>query len=639
MRRPPVFRVVGASAVAAVCLLVACRRGDHPQGRTNAPIVLLTIDTLRADHVNARLTPALAALARDSVVFDRAVSVAPLTLPAHASLLTAAYPTRHGVHDNHVSSLREDIPTFPVRLKQQGYATAAFVSAVVLDHRYGLNRGFDVYDDEISGPERSATDTLARARRWLETAQRPFFVWIHLFEPHAPYRSGSYQGEVRAVDAAVEDFFRFLRGTGVWDDLVLSATSDHGESLGEHAEQTHGFFIYDSTMRIPWILKGPTVAAGRFAPLVRIVDELPTIVELAGVGGPPEQEQTRENDGVSLVPFLARGQSPRLEAYGETFLPRDQFGWSELRSLRLDDSKYIDAPSPELYDLAKDPAEGANAIGIRNEEAASFRRKLDVITQRSSAPPKPTRPDPVLAEKLVSLGYIGSSPAVTDPNGTELADPKQKIGVYNLTMSALELSEGGHVAAALQKLTEAERSDPNVAQVEFIKGNLLGRVERFDEAAKALERTLTLNPQFVAARFKLALALLRTGQAARATAALERVVQDQPDDFRAWHNLAAIAYSSGDLDRAEQLERKALAINADYAEAWNTLGAIHIVRKRPEAAIDALTTATRLSPTNGQAFRNLSLALTAAGQVERARAAAATACSIDRRLCEPGEPR
>jgi tetratricopeptide (TPR) repeat protein len=600
---------------------------------------MVTIDTLRADHVNARLTPALAGLARESVVFDHAVSVAPLTLPAHTSLLTGAYPTRHGVHDNHVSSLPDDIPTFPVRLKQKGYATAAFVSAVVLDHRYGLNRGFDVYDDEIAGPERSGTDTLARAERWLETAQRPFFVWIHLFEPHAPYRTGSYEGDVRAADDALDAFFGFLRRKGVWDDLVLSATSDHGESLGEHGEQTHGFFIYDSTMRIPWILKAPGLAVGTFAPLVRIVDQLPTIVEVAGIGGAPDQGQTRETDGVSLVPFLARGNSPRLEAYGETFLPRDQFGWSELRSLRTEELQYIDAPAPELYDLAKDPAEAANAIAIRKEEAQSLKRKLDAVARGSSAPRKRTGPDPQLAEKLMSLGYIGSSPAVTDPGGARLADPKQKIDVYNLTMSALELSEKGNVAAALQKLLEAERLDPGVAQIEFLKGNLLGRVERFDEAARALERTLILNPQFVAARFKLALALLRMGQPARATAALERVVQDQPDDFRAWHNLAAIAYSSRDLDRAEQLERKALAINADYAEAWNTLGAIYIMRKRPDAAVDALTTATRLSPRNGQAFRNLSLALTAAGQLERARAAGATACSIDPRHCPSGERR
>jgi choline-sulfatase len=637
-RRPSVSGIVSASALSAVLLLVSCRREEHPLGRPGASIVLITIDTLRADYVNARRTPALATLARESIVFDHAVTVAPLTLPAHASLLTGAYPTRHGVHDNNVSSLPDSVPTFPLALQRRGYATAAFVSAVVLDHRYGLNRGFDVYDDEVAGPERSGAETVARAEKWIAAAPRPFFVWIHLFEPHAPYRTGSYESEVRAADTLIGGVFDFLRGKGLWNDLVVSVTSDHGESLGEHGEQTHGFFIYDATMRIPWIVKAPGLAAGTFAPLVRIVDQLPTIVELARAAAAPEPATVRERDGMSLVTFLARGTSPRLEAYGETFLPRDQFGWSQLRSLRTDASKFIEAPVPELYDVTADPAEAANVMAARKDEARSLQRTLAAIAHVSSAAPQPTAADPLLAEKLMSLGYIGSSPAVTDP-GAALADPKQKIEVYNHIMMALELSEAGKVEAAIEELSAASRLDPDVAQARFLEGNLLGRLGRFPEAVAALERTLTLNPQFVAARFKLALALLRIGQPARARVALERVVQDQPGDFRAWHNLAAIAYSQRDLDAAERLERKALAINANYAEAWNTLGAIYIVRKQTTAAVEALTTATRLGPTNSEAFRNLSIALTAAGEPERARAAAAAACSIDPRHCASGDPR
>ena len=238
----------------------------------------------------------------------------------------------------------------------------------------------------------------------------------------------------------------------------------------------------------------------------------------------------------------------------------------------------------------------------------------------------------------MSLGYIGFSPpgAATDHT---LADPKSRIEVYSLIMSALELSEAGNVAAALATLQRAERLDPDVAQIAFLEGNLFGRAGRFDEAARALERTLALNPTFVGARFKLALAHLRLGRADRAATTLERVVEDQPDDFRAWHNLAAIAYSQGDIDRAEHFERKALTINRDYAEAWNTLGAIHIVRRQPAAAVDALSMATRLAPRNAQAFHNLSLALRALNQLEQARTAAATACAIDKRYCRSSERR
>jgi choline-sulfatase len=624
-------------ALAAAFWLAGCSRArDAPPPSS---IVLVTIDTLRADHVNDRITPELAALSREATVFDNAFTVAPLTLPAHASLLTGAYPPRHGVHDNHVYALAADVPTFQLRLKERGYATGAFVSAIVLDHRYGLNRGFDTYDDEIAGPERAAAATLARAERWIGAAPRPFFAWIHLFEPHAPYRSGSYEGEVKASDAALGAFFGFLRARRLWDDAVISVTSDHGESLGDHGEQTHGFFIYDATMRIPWIVKAPGHGARHVRLLVRIVDELPTIVDLARAGLPPDAAGPGPRDGVDLVPSMSKSDSPKLEAYGETFLPRDQFGWSELRSIRTENLKYVQAPRPELYDVAADPGERSNAIDARASDAGAFERALGAIVRSSRPPPgRAAATDPLLEEKLMSLGYVGfSSPGAA--RDMKLADPKGKLEVYNSIMSALELSEAGDVTAALAALQHAERLDPDVAQIAFLKGNLFGRIGRFAEAARALERTLALNPSFAGARFKLALALLRLGQPDRAATTLQSIVDDQPDDFRAWHNLAAIAYSQGDVDRAESLEQKALAINRDYAEAWNTLGAIHIVRRQPVAAVDALSRATRLAPRNAQAFHNLALALRALDQPEQARAAAATACALDKQYCRSSERR
>jgi choline-sulfatase len=623
-------------SVAAALCIVSCRPQSGAPGARRS-IVLITIDTLRADRVNAQTTPALAALEREAAVFDDAVTVAPLTLPAHASLLTGVYPPRHRVRDNELFTLPQDVPTLPTQLKQRGYATAAFVSAVVLDHRYGLNRGFDLYDDEIEGPERSGAATLARAERWLDAAPQPFFLWVHLFEPHAPYRTGSYESEVRAADAALDEFFGFLRRKHLWDDVVLSVSSDHGESLGEHREQTHGFFLYEATMRIPWILKAPALAARRFPHLVRIVDELPTAIDLAGADRGFQSGPGPTLDGISLMPFLSDGRSPGVEAYGETFLPRDQFGWSELTSIRTARWKYIEGPAPELYDLAGDPGETTNAIGARSEDAATLRRVLGAVARASHAPPQRSRADPALSEKLMSLGYIGSAPAASEAAGAPRADPKDKIEVYNLVMSALELSEGGNLPGALGALQQAERLDPNVAQIAFLEGTLLGRLGRYDQAAAALERTLALSPSYTAARFRLALAWLRTGRADRAARALQDVVREQPDDFRAWHNLAAIAYSRGDLDEAEALERKALALSPEYAEAWNTLGAIALVRRHTADAVDALSNATRLNPHNAQAFQNLALALQAGGQRDRARAAADRACALDKRLCKTGQ--
>jgi choline-sulfatase len=626
MRGRPRYPLAGVAV--AVGILLACRQSAVP--RRLPSIVLITIDTLRADHVSARLMPTLDALGREAVVFEQAVTVAPLTLPAHASLLTGRYPPAHRVRDNELYALAPDVPAYASALKGKGYATGAFVSAIVLNHRYGLDRGFDTYDDEIGGAERSGSDTIARAERWIEGAPRPFFLWLHLFEPHAPYRTGTYAAEVTAADTLLAGFFKHLRDSRTWDEAIVSVTADHGESLGEHGEQTHGFFLYDATLRIPWILKAPGLAARRLPQLVRIVDEMPTILELAGVAN--AQSTPSRADGVSVLP-LTRGRSLGLEAYSETFLPRDQFNWSPLTSIRTERLKYIDAPQPELYDLSTDPGETSNVVAARIPEAGRLKRVLGTIARSPSGQSAVAGSDPALAEKLMSLGYIDRGPVAAERAGAALADPKSKIAVYSLTMTALELSETGDVPGALNALKKAEAIDPDVAQVEFLKGTLLGRIGRYGLASAALERTLALDPQHTAARFKLALAYLRIGNLDKARQTLEAIVRQQPGDFRAWHNLAAIAYSQGDLDTAARLERKAVGLSPDYAEAWNTLGAIALVRRETDAAVDALTKATRFGPRNAQAFDNLSLALRAAGQSDGAHAAAKRACDLDKRFC------
>ena len=575
-------------------------------------------------------TPTLAALAAEAVSFDQVITVAPLTLPAHASLLTAQFPPRHGVRDNQIYTLSASATTYPWMLKQQGYATAAFVSAVVLDHRYGLNRGFDVYDDEIAGPERAAAETLARAERWIAAAEKPFFVWVHLFEPHAPYLAGSYAAEVTSVDSALAGFFKQLRDGGRWDDLVLSITADHGEALGEHGEKTHGFFVYDAVLRIPWILKAPGLASERVQQLVRIVDIMPTVAELAD----PKAAIAGEIDGVSFASTAARRSSSNLHAYSETYLPPDQFGWSALKAIRTGRFKYIEAPQAELYDLEADAGEQTNVLSSNGADADRLRRALNGIARGTQAATRPPDVDPRLAAQLASLGYVSSAAAMVDPETPNLPDPKTKLDVYNLTMTGLELSESSDLAAALKAVQDAKRLDPAVAQVLFLEGTLLGQMGRNDQAVAALERTLALAPRYAAARFKLAMALVRLGRTEQATNTLNELLREEPGDFRAWHNLAAIAYSRGDLDEAERLERKAIAIAPDYAEAWNTLGAIALVRKQPDAAIESLERATRLAPQNAQAFRNLSLALRQAGKADAARIAADRACALDRRFCD-----
>jgi choline-sulfatase len=600
-------------------------------------MILVTIDTLRPDHVTPEIAPALARLADTSLVFQNAISVGPLTLPAHASLLTGQIPPAHGVRDNHIFSLDAGTPTYTSWLQSRGYDTAAFVSAVVLDRRYGLADGFDVYDDAMPGqsPERSAAETLARAEGWLANRssgrEAPFFLWIHLFEPHAPYLTGSYAGEVTAVDHELGRFFSMLRTRGLWDDTVLSVTSDHGESLGEHGEDTHGFFIYDSTIRIPWILKAPTVAPGRFSPQVRLLDVMPTMLALAG-SSEMKEPVLEDVEGLDLSAYLAKGIDPGLSAYSETLLPKHQFNWSELSAIRTASVKYIHAPEPELYRWPEDPGETRNLVASEPALAARMRDSVARASTGSFATRR-QRSDVVEAEKFLALGYIGQAYMPVDAGGAERPDPKSKLEIYQLVMSALTLSESGRPDAALAALDRAERLEPDVTQIHYLRGVMLGGQERYREAAAALERTVALNPRHVLARFKLALAYLRMGDNARAETVLQAVIADEPENVRAYQNLAALAYARGDLARAESLARRATELDAEYFDAWNTLGAVYVLMDRPAEAVQALTRAVALSPRSGQAQHNLSLALRARGEAQAAATAEARACALDPRYC------
>jgi arylsulfatase A-like enzyme/cytochrome c-type biogenesis protein CcmH/NrfG len=618
---------------ALLCAASAC----SPPAGARRSIVLVTIDTLRADHVTAAIAPSLARLAAGAVVFDTAISVGPLTLPGHASLLTGQFPPVHGVRDNHVSSLDPGTPTYTAQLKARGYDTAAFVSAVVLHRRYGLAAQFDEYDDAIAGesPERGAADTLARAERWLasraDADRRPFFLWIHLFEPHAPYLTGSYAGEVTAVDRELGRFFEALRLRGLWDDIVLSVTSDHGESLGEHGEDTHGFFIYDSTIRIPWILKAPGLTPGRFAPQVRIVDVMPSMVALAETGA-AETTGSRPIEGRDLSSSLRSMTDPELSAYVETLLPKHQFNWSELSGLRTPAAKYIHAPIPELYRLRDDPGETRNLAAVEPELTSRMQR-IVAAAATHAAGSRRARTNTADTEKLMSLGYLGGAHAASAATGLQRADPKSKLEIYQLVMSSLTLSESGRAEAALAALARAERLEPGLTQVHYLKGVILGGQERYREAAAALERAIALDPQHVLARFKLALAYLRVGDNPRAETVLNAVIADEPDNMRAYQNLAALAYARGDLARAEAMSRRAIEIDPGYYDAWNTLGAVYLVLKRPDDAMQALERALAIRPASAQAHHNLSLAHQARGDAHAATAASRAACQLDRAFC------
>ena len=436
--------------------------------KPKANLLLITIDTLRADALSCNgskkvSTPQLDRLARGGVNFTRARSPVPLTLPAHASIMTGNYPPVHGVRDNGTYRLAEEQQTLAEVLDQQGYETAAFIGAFVLDRSFGIAQGFDVYDEGAWGTidtvgnlaaERNAKVVYDAFSKWLEgrAGGKPFFVWIHLYDPHAPYlppepyrtrfADDPYAGEVAYVDAVVGRIVEDLRSRALLDSTLVAVVGDHGEGLGEHKEQTHSLLIYNSTLHVPMLLSFPGfIPSGKtVAQLTRTIDLAPTILDYLGVS--PTFGQ-----GTSLRP-LVDGESPDEEmlAYSESLYPSLNLGWSELRGLESGRYRFILAPRPELYDLTNDPGEEENLIDSNPVMADQLERSLASLT-KSMRPPagdSSQAVDPRTEEMLRSLGYIsGSHPA--SPGESSSVDPKDRLGLWGTIEARLVSYQPGEL--------------------------------------------------------------------------------------------------------------------------------------------------------------------------------------------------
>ena len=413
-------------------------------------VLIITLDTTRADYISTygsarAATPSIDRLAADGVVFEQAVSVAPLTLPAHTSLFTGLLPFRHGVRDNAAAPLGADHETLAEILRRRGYQTAAFVSSAILKADRGLASGFDTYDDHSGssrtasgGLQRPADETVNAAIRWLDRrADKPFFLWVHLNDPHAPYdppepfrtayRDDPYAGEVAFADEQIGRLTDFLNGRWLLDRTAVIITADHGESLQEHGEAGHGIFLYQSVVHVPLIIRAPVLRARRVPEVVRLVDVMPTILELTHTDRPAAGV-----DGISLID-LARGRGDLdRDAYSESLYPL-RFGWSPLHSLRNGRFKLIAAPRPELYDLERDPEELHNLLSARSALGLAMARRLAEIEPAASGNDRGagSSPPSEIVERLGALGYITRTPTMAKPTRGPLPDPKDRIGEYN----------------------------------------------------------------------------------------------------------------------------------------------------------------------------------------------------------------
>lgn len=593
--------------LAAIAMVAsACGRDDAQGPRQAVPaqnLLLVTIDTLRADRVGAygyvpAQTPAIDRIAREGVRFTHAFTTAPITLPAHASMLTGRYPPGHSARHNGLA-MSASVPTLATALQQAGFSTGAFVSAFPLDKRFGLARGFDVYDDELPRGadrkplnERAGDETVRRAVQWLASRDtQRIFLWVHLFEPHAPYGDASsgrnvsarYDDEVAAADRAVA---RMLEALGERADSTLVVlAADHGEAFGEHGEIGHSIFVYDTTLQVPLVMRGPGVPARReVAVPVSLVDVAPTVLPLLGVTG-------FDADGVSLsASFEGDGVLADRAIYAESFAPLLDFGWSPLRSVREATWKYIAAPRPELYEVEGDPGESADLVASEPQRAARLLGRVEAFSSAES-PSTPT--DSEAVNRLRSLGYLGSGPA-RSAGGTR-PDPKDRIQVAS---RLAEVTSGEVQGDTRRRRLEAIlRDDPDNPQAHLRLGYAEIDRGRCDLAEPHLQKALAARMPSADAGLALADCRGRSNDLAGASRALETARELEPGNPVVEANLGLLALAQNDTPDAIRWLESALQLDPNFHEARFALArAFGRAGRRAEAASQAQTLLGQLPP-------------------------------------------
>ncbi len=650
-------------------------QGKKPvqSGTKPTSVILITIDTLRADHVGcygAQMvkTPTLDALAHDGIVFERAISQVPLTWPSHAVILTGTYPFQNGVQDFTGQPLAEQFRTVSQAFKQAGYVTGAVVSAFVLDRSWGLARGFDYYDDAFSAEtfekketglvDRRAGESVEHAISWLKrNPHRPFFFWLHLYDPHSPYdppepyhseyRTHLYDGEIAYADHELGNLIAWLKLNHLYDSSLIVALSDHGESLGEHGEDEHGFFIYNSTVHVPLIVKPPAgsgIATGRRGDPVETVAVAPTLLKLAGVKESTDpiyaQFQSQSLLGNPLDTKIANQKenaAPNSQAYSETFYPFSSFGWSPLHAFESGRFHFIEAPKPELYDLETDPGETQNIAAQQPATVAVFRQKVqDLLAHnpfvRQGVSDGNLSPD--AQEKLRALGYFGFRAAVSPESIKQgLADPKDKLQVFNGILKAEDAFHQGDDGHAETLLRQIQKQDTNIYVIPFLLGESALRRQNWTSAAEQLQRCLELNPNFDNAMTGLARALARLGRVDEARTWLQKALQSNPQNYRAWYQSGLLDTGS---DRAAALSsyEKAIAIQPNFPPGQRELGMALFQQKDYAAAAMHLEKALALGLNEAPLHNFLGICYSQTGRLSMAMREHRRAIELDPKLAE-----
>ncbi len=621
-------------------------------------VMLITIDTLRADRVGGALTPALNGVAEQGTAFTNMRATVPLTLPSHATILTGMLPPEHGVRQN--GAVRDPaVSTTLARVfREHGYQTGAFIGAYVLDRRFGLADGFDQYDDRVprnpEGPgrlesERSGQEVVAAARAWLDRTDkaRPVFLWVHLYDPHAPYEppaeflklatGNPYDGEVMFADSQVRAIEQHARRQ-LGDALIVAVAGDHGEGLGEHGESTHGMLVYDSTLHVPFIITGRAIEKGRrLAAPTSLRDVAPTLLAAAGLQPPPRMTGRD----------LFAGRIPAADIYAETAYP-EAAGWSPLRVLVDDRWKLIASSTRELYDITKDPGEGRDVAAGNPSVVSAIAARADNVFGSGVAATTPVGRE--AAERLRALGYVSASPGT--PAGARGPNPRDRIAQWNRFEDALTLVAAGRSSDALGPLRALAAEDPDARVFQATHAQALKNTGRTREALaiyrklvakwpqdatlfhdlavaaretgderealRAEQAALAVDPRDANAQNGLGLLHADAGRASDAAAAFETATTLDPNNASFWTNLGNARRALGDLASAERCYRRALDLNTGYADAANGLGVILVQQHRAPEAIQWFGRAIASDPRLNEAQLNLGIAYQESGDTKRA---------------------
>jgi arylsulfatase A-like enzyme/tetratricopeptide (TPR) repeat protein len=619
--------------IAVAAWLWRSREAQVTPDLTGANVLLVTIDTLRADRLatyggQSGLTPTLDSLATNGVRFTHAWSHAPTTLPSHASILTGLLPPNHGVRNNGSYRLGPGPATLGEQLKASGYRTGAFVGAFVLDTRFGLNRGFDEYDDRYSSgvatvsfhfTERPADQVLRAATDWIlhptNGERRPWFAWVHLFDPHAPYQAPAefargrspYDAEVAWTDAALGTALDELRRAGQLDRTLVVVTADHGESLGDHGETTHGLFAYDSTQRVPLLFWATRLRPRSVSSPIAHVDVMPTTLELLRLTIPASI------DGRSRGADIDTGRTVRDDPiYFEALDANLTRGWAPLRGLVHGMWKYIDLPVPELYDLTTDPGERTNLVGREPDRVRDLQNRLQ---QWTTSPVRPgATVDSGTAERLRALGYVSGSAANRSSYATT-DDPKQLVSLSEMFNEALEDSSRGHVDMATQKFSKILDARPDFLAARLSAATVNIGAGRAGDAVRLLREAPPSDQALTSWQTRMGQALAATGELRQARSLLESVIKQANGDPEPLNELGVVLVRLGELEEARRAFKQLLDLDPTAAGTWYNLGLLEMQARRPDAAAVAFARVVEITPKHADGWRGLGAAVAANDQL------------------------